>query len=309
MAFADKNLIATELRLRNLPGEYRHVLLYAIPIFGDDDIIEEWIGTITDIHDRKIAEEALIAQKKEVENAYEKAEISNTKLKNVNQVLETFVYAAAHDLKSPIINLKSLLQFIHQTPELDKKFELIHRFEEAVIRLDNTISGLGEIVEVQEADNSIVKPIYFQDISDQVQAEYEYKIIESSATITTHFESCPSIVYLESYLNSVITNMVTNALKYYKEGIPLMLDISSKRVGDSVVLTFSDNGIGMDLNRYGSNLFKPFKRFTNKAEGKGIGLHIIKTMIEKNGGKIEVESAPGEGTRFICTLKEYEMPD
>lgn len=303
------SILKLESRLLRKDGKYRYILLNGVPIIKKDGSIREWIGTISDIHHSKEAQEALLSKKKEVEEAYERAEISNTKLKNINKVLETFVYAAAHDLRSPVINLKSLLNFIHQTKDMDKKLELIDRFEEAINRLDDTISGLGEIIEVQEVDSSTVKVIYFQDILDKIKAEYASKLIETEAVIASSFEQCPSIVYLESYLNSIMTNMITNALKYHKEEVPLSLKINSHKEKDMVVLTFSDNGIGMDLERYGKNLFKPFKRFTTKAEGKGIGLHIIKSMMEKNGGRIEVESTLGEGTTFKCYLKAYQILD
>lgn len=302
-----QSMLKIESRLLRKDGKYRHVLLYGVPIIRKDGLIREWIGTISDIHNSKEAQEALMSKKIEVEEAYEKAEISNAKLKNINKVLETFVYAAAHDLRSPVVNLKSLLSFIHQTKDVNKKFELINRFEEAIDRLDNTISGLGEIIEVQEVDNSTAKVIYFQDILDKIKAEHASKLIETEAVLEVSFEQCPSIVYLEPYLTSIMTNMVTNALKYHKEEVPLLLKIDTSREEDMTVLVFSDNGIGMDLERYGKNLFKPFKRFTTRAEGKGIGLHIIKSMMEKNGGKIEVESTPGEGTTFKCYLKTYQM--
>ena len=303
-----KAVLEIESKLLRGDGLYRHILLYGVPVTDANNSVQEWIGTISDIHDRKEAEEALLAKKIEVEKAYEKAEVSNAKLKSVNEVLETFVYAAAHDLKSPIINLKSLLSFINQTSNLDKKFEMIQRFDEAVMRLDNTISGLGEIIEVQEVDNSNVRAIYFQDVLDQVNAEYSYKIIDYHADIVADFQQCQSIIYFESYITSIFSNMITNAIKYSKDEVPLRLEISSRKEKDIVILTFKDNGIGMDLVRYGNNLFKPFKRFSNKAEGKGIGLHIIKSMIEKNGGKIEVHSEVNVGTEFVCHLKEYKFP-
>ncbi len=300
-------ILKLESRLLSNEGNYRHILLHGVPIMSDDGTMQELIGTISDIDDQKRAEEVLKSNNKELEEAYKSMEVINNKLKNSNEVLETFVYAAAHDLRSPVVNLKSLLNFIHKTKDISKKLELFDRFEEAVHRLDNTISGLGEIIEMQEADNSTAKTIYFQDILEQVLAEYSYKVIATDAKIDASFELCPSIVYLESYLTSIMTNMVTNALKYHREGQPPVLVIRSKKEEGMVVLTFSDKGIGMDLERYGKNLFKPFKRFTSQAEGKGIGLHIIKSMMEKNGGRIELESKPGVGTTFRCYLKPYEL--
>ena len=307
LARKKKTVLSLEVRLMSKDKTYRHIQLNGVPIFNNKGNIREWIGTISDIHDRKAAAEALKNKNQEVEKAYEKAEISNIKLKSVNKVLETFVYAAAHDLKSPLINLKSLLTFINQTKDLEKKFEFIQKFGEAVMRLDNTVSGLGEIIEVQEADTSPVKKVYFQDVLDKVEAEYNYKLTAVDAKLEVDFRETPAVIFLEPYINSIFTNMITNATKYCKDDVPLLLEIKSKKESDFVVVSFKDNGIGMDLERYKSNLFKPFKRFTSKAEGKGIGLHIIKSMIEKNGGRIEVESKVGVGTSFICYLKEYEM--
>ena len=303
----NQTILRLESRLLSKRGDYRHILLHGVPIMSEDGTMQELIGTISDIDDQKRAEEVLKSNNKELEEAYRNVEVINNKLKSNNEVLETFVYAAAHDLRSPVVNLTSLLNFIHKTKDINKKFELFDRFEEAVHRLDNTISGLGEIIEMQEADNSTAKVIYFQDIVDQITAEYSYKIIATDAQIDAAFDDCPSIAYLESYLTSIITNMVTNALKYHKNGQPPRLSIRSKKQDGLVVLTFRDEGIGMDLERYGNNLFKPFKRFTTQAEGKGIGLHIIKSMMEKNGGKIELESELGVGTTFMCYLKEYKV--
>ena len=300
-------ILKLESRLLSIEGSFRHVLLHGVPIISEDGTMQELIGTISDINDQKKAEEVLKSNNKELEEAYRNMEVINNKLKNSNEVLETFVYAAAHDLRSPVVNLKSLLNFIHRTKDIDKKFELFDRFEEAVHRLDNTISGLGEIIEMQEADNSTAKIIYFQDILDQVLAEYSYKVIATDAKIDASFEVCPSIIYLESYLTSIMTNLVTNALKYHREGQPPFLVIRAYKKDGMVVLSCSDEGIGMDLERYGKNLFKPFKRFTAQAEGKGIGLHIIKSMMEKNGGRIELESKLGVGTIFRCYLKEYDV--
>lgn len=303
----NQTILKLESRLLSAEGHYRHILLHGVPIVSEDGKLQELIGTISDIDDQKKAEEVLKSNNKELEEAYRNVEIINNKLKSSKEILETFVYAAAHDLRSPVVNLRSLLTFIHKTKDINKKFELFARFEEAVHRLDNTISGLGEIIEMQEADNSTAKVIYFQDILDQILAEYSHKVIATDAKIDASFESCPSIIYLESYLTSIMTNMVTNALKYHKEGQSPQLFIRAEKEGDIVILTFRDEGIGMDLERYGKNLFKPFKRFTTQAEGKGIGLHIIKSMMEKNGGRIELDSELGRGTTFRCYLREYQM--
>lgn len=101
-------------------------------------------------------------------------------------------------------------------------------------------------------------------------------------------------------------NLISNAIKYRQPDRALKITITSRPVDDTcTLLTVADNGIGIDLDKHGQHLFKPFKRFDSKTEGKGIGLHVIKNMVERNGGKIEISSTPGEGVRFDVYLKEY----
>lgn len=98
---------------------------------------------------------------------------------------------------------------------------------------------------------------------------------------------------------------MSNAIKYYDENKKPEIRISSKKQDSYILLIVQDNGIGIDLERHRDRVFTPFKRFTTKAEGKRIGLNIIRTMIEKNGGRIEIESEVGRGTSFYVYLKEY----
>jgi two-component system CheB/CheR fusion protein len=77
-------------------------------------------------------------------------------------------------------------------------------------------------------------------------------------------------------------------------------------VDEFVLIRIEDNGLGIDLQKYGNSLFEPFKRLTTQGEGSGLGLHLVKTMVEHNGGLIQVKSEPGIGTSFTLYLKEYE---
>jgi signal transduction histidine kinase len=113
------------------------------------------------------------------------------------------------------------------------------------------------------------------------------------------------LYYPEVYLYSILTNLITNSIKYSAEQ-PLKIIIHSFRENDRVYLEFMDNGIGIDLEKHRDKLFKPFQRFTEKSEGKGIGLSIISHLIAKNGGNLSIESEPGQGCKFICCLIEYD---
>ena len=113
------------------------------------------------------------------------------------------------------------------------------------------------------------------------------------------------MIYVETFLYSILKNLISNEIKYKKD-VPLQINIKGRKEDGFVILKVKDNGIGIDLNKYEKQIFKPFKRFTNTVEGTGVGLYLIKNMISRNGGEIKVESEPGKGTTFYCYLKEYK---
>ena len=96
--------------------------------------------------------------------------------------------------------------------------------------------------------------------------------------------------------------MISNAIKYSKKDNPVRIEITSKRVENDVLIIFKDYGIGIDMNKHGSEIFTPFKRFETTIEGSGVGLYLIQTQIKTLGGKIHVESNLGEGTTFSINL-------
>jgi PAS domain S-box-containing protein len=252
---------------------------------------------VIDITDRVKNEQALQAALAEMEQ-------KNQELSKINELLDNFVYMAAHDLKSPVANLKLLSGMLVR---LDNTIhpELYAAIIESVNRLDNTINGLVEVIEVQSIHDIPVKELDFDAVFNSVTKEYAEEIKNTGSLIQGDFSHCTSIRYVEAYLQSIIKNLISNALKYHSSTRKLHLQISSTSKEGYILLTFQDNGMGMNLNKYKQHIFKPFTRFTNKASGKGLGLHLIKTMVEKNGGKVLVDSEIDKGTTFYVYLKEY----
>jgi signal transduction histidine kinase len=104
-----------------------------------------------------------------------------------------------------------------------------------------------------------------------------------------------------------LQNLISNAIKYRHPGRKPHITVSTSCTSEFIVLTISDNGLGFDIEAVQNNLFRPFKRFHQETSGMGVGLYIIKYMVERNGGKIEVASKTDEGTQFILYLKPYEQ--
>lgn len=126
-----------------------------------------------------------------------------------------------------------------------------------------------------------------------------------SAEIVTDF-SVQAFHYVPAYLESILRNLLSNAIKYRSAERWLRVTVCTERQDEHVVFTVADNGIGIDLDRFKDKLFKPFERLTKQANGKGIGMHLVKTMVEKNGGSLEVASQPKQGTTFTAYLRTYD---
>ena len=225
----------------------------------------------------------------------------NEELNRKNQDLTEFAYTLSHDLKNPLSNIMVLTDLAKKTED---KTLFLEKIATSAHVIDDIVRGLMQIVDVDQDVSTQIKTLNFQEIIDRLAAEYL-----PGGAADTHIRTDlreERIHYVEPYLNSILRNLISNAVKYQAEERPLQLTIATRRQDDYVVLSVADNGIGMDLTRHESNLFKPFRRFTQQRTGKGIGLHLIKKMIEKNGGRIEVTSTVGQGTTFHCYLKRYD---
>jgi len=127
------------------------------------------------------------------------------------------------------------------------------------------------------------------------------QIVSKHATINTDF-GVPVMKFPKMYLESIFYNMISNALKYSKADVPPQINITSAVKEGHVALTFSDNGLGIDLKRHGAKIFKLNHTFHSGYDSKGVGLFMTKTQIETFGGNISVESEPGIGTTFTIVF-------
>lgn len=277
----------------------RFMKFNTIPHWQNDQVIGLYV-LVSDITAEKEAEETL-------RGILLDTETKNQELNRINQILDDFVSMAAHDLKSPVSNLKLSVLLINKLESAEEKLRVISHLENSVQRLDNTLGGLLEILEVQHVKDASVIQCRFEEILRETTINLREKLNLAEASLISHFDEAPDIYYIRPYLLSIFHNLISNATKYRMPDRPLVLEISAYAKKEGVLLEFRDNGIGMDLKKIGDKLYKPFKRFSSQAEGTGVGLHLIKSMIEKNGGSITVQSQPGKGTVFNIYLKNIAL--
>lgn len=243
-----------------------------------------------------------ISAQKEAEAVFQEISAKNKELERVNKLMDMFVYAVAHDLKNPINNLEMLQSLMNEAKEPKEQQNYKEAFQKSIKRLKQTIAGLLEIIGLENSRKSFSQEVDFSDILDNVQVDMQPLLEEKKGKIEVFFHE-PKILYNQAFLTSIIKNLLSNAIKYSHPRKPVYIKFETERRGTFILLTIKDNGTGMDLQQIGENIFKPFKRFNRQVEGTGVGLHLVKSMVEKNGGYIEVESKVGEGTCFYCYLK------
>jgi len=200
-----------------------------------------------------------------------------------------------------------MLNLFPQIEDTNKKEVVFDEISSCVKRLEKTLTGLIEMIDFQKNNNRISHEINLLKSFNDVTEQLDYDIKNTKAEITVDIPKDLTINFIQAYITSIFYNLMSNSLKYRDYDKPLKIKVSVQQEDDFVVIKVTDNGIGIDLNRYGHFLFQPFKRLTVEREGTGIGLSIINNVVRKNGGRIEVESNLKKGTQFKVFIKPLNI--
>lgn len=229
----------------------------------------------------------------------------NDELLRINNDLDNFVYTASHDLKSPIANMEglaTLLRDILQGKLEEEDMQVLDMVQNSINKLKGTIADLAEITKVQKELQSAVEPLSFEHMLEDITADLERTMKEAEAALKVDLQ-VKNILYARKNLRSIIYNLVSNAIKYKSPERKPEISLRTYEDGQYVVLEVQDNGLGIKKEQQ-HKLFTMFKRLHTHVEGTGIGLYIVKRIIENNGGKIEVSSELGKGTTFKVYFKQ-----
>ena len=170
---------------------------------------------------------------------------------------------------------------------------------ESVKRLDDVIIDLNNILQTKHGLSQNKGMVHFSKIANNIHTSIEKLIKKEKAVLVWDFSEVDELITIKSYLHSIFYNLISNSLKYHQPGIPPVIVIKSHKLKDKIELLFKDNGMGIDLEKEGDQVFGLYKRFhTESAEGKGMGLYMVKTQVEMIGGKISISSEVNKGTEF-----------
>ena len=253
-----------------------------------------------DITERKRVEEKISEQTMRLVSVTED-------LKRKNNQLEEFTQIVSHNLRSPVGNILTLLSFYDNAESEGEKVEYISLLKEAAGTTLVMLNELNDILKIKQTRNIEKQDLKFEKVMQQIKTMMYARITELGAEIITDFSNAPGITYPTIYLESILLNLLDNALKYYSPDRPPRIEINtSVNKQGNIILEIKDNGVGINLQRYGHQVFKLRKTFHHHPESRGIGLFMIKNQIEAMGGEITVSSEENEGTSFFINFNKHQ---
>lgn len=290
-----------ELRLKRFDGQYRWHLSKASPVRDHNGVIRLWVGTLTDIHDQKEAIENLAKAKEQLQNINMQLRDKNKELLKINNDLDNFIYTASHDLKAPVSNIEGLLRTLEDAlgEEVKSDFEyqeIMEMIFKSIIRFKNTIQDLTDITRIQKNITEDVAEVSIQELLEDIKLGLAEEIQSTGTIFKTEFEF-DHIKFSKKDLKSILYNLISNAIKYRDTLRPPHVTISTSKTEDGILLSVKDNGLGIREDQK-EKVFSMFKRLHDHVEGTGIGLYIVKRIMDNNGGSVEVFSELGKGSEF-----------
>ncbi|MGJ3233380.1 ATP-binding protein [Marivirga sp.] len=237
------------------------------------------------------------------EVARQNEDLRKTNLELVDQInkLEQFGYIVSHNLRAPTARLLGLGNLIDKTKEGERE-KIIQLMIQSSHELHEVIDDMGKILLVQKPGSKKLVKVDLAKSLQKVRDILAHEIERTSAEIKGNIKSEKVIKSLPLYIESILYNLISNAIKYHQKNRKPIIVFNSYSTEENVVIEISDNGMGIDLNNYGEKLFGLYKRFHFHVEGKGLGLYLVKSQVEALGGKIEVQSQLGKGTKFTVYL-------
>ncbi len=295
-------------------GTFKKITSYmAVPVISRDASI---IGSLVFGHSkagrfnkkseelvRGIAAQAAIA----IDNAelFESLSSKNAELLKINNDLDNFVYTASHDLKAPVLNIEGLVYALtkalveDRTEKINPMMEMIKK---SILKFKETIQALTEVARTNRNVDDDYEYVNVEELLDDIKLSIKDILSATRAEIKADLQ-CTQIYLSKSNLRSVIFNLITNAIKYRSPNRKPEIFLSCIKEDQNIILEIQDNGIGIPKEHH-HKIFLMFKRVHTHAEGTGIGLYLVKRIVENEGGTISVESKVEQGTKFVIRLPQ-----
>lgn len=288
LAIEQKSDYQIELRLRQQGGAYRWFLDSGI-INANSEDMPVAVGSIIDINDRKIAEQQLTDKNEELEKA--------------NKELDRFVYSASHDMRAPLTTLLGLINLAKLTDDVDE----LRKYHQMMTNRINTMEGfIKEVTDYSRNSRLEVnwKRIEFSELAKEILENLEFMANKNGVKLDLPVDSKFEIFCDRQRLKVVLSNLIENAIKYHDVNKSSRFVRLKLELGDGeFIIRISDNGIGIKSD-YQEKIYNMFFRATERSDGSGLGLYIVKETLDKLSGSIMCYSDEGIGTKFEIRIPQ-----
>jgi PAS domain S-box-containing protein len=215
-----------------------------------------------------------------------------------NNRFHNFAHIVTHNLRNHAGNISMILS-LFETADSDQELqELIGYLHASSNRLNETITDLNQIIDSQNNLKSIQQSLNLKEYIQNVKEILSTEIMGTNAQFDEQIPDDLTLRYNPAYLESILLNLISNAIKYRHPDRDPLIRIEAEEKEDEITLKVSDNGLGIDLDKHGDQIFGMYKTFHENKNSKGIGLYITKNQVESLGGTINVQSKTGEGSLF-----------
>ncbi|MFT6795332.1 MAG: PAS domain S-box-containing protein [Maribacter sp.] len=220
-----------------------------------------------------------------------------------NKKLINFAHIVSHNLRSHSANFSMLLDFLVNEKNEEEKDKIVNMLTQASDNLLETLENLNEVVTLSTNTQAKKESVKLRSKIANIQGDLSNLTDTNKLIIINDVSKDINIQIVPAYLDSILMNFITNGVKYKHPDREPIIKFSTEKKGEYTLLNIEDNGLGIDLEKYGRKLFGMYKTFHTNKDSRGIGLYITKNQVEAMRGKIEVESKLGEGTKFKVFFK------
>ena len=257
---------------------------------------------------------ALEKMNKELESKSNELENKNNALATIQNKLELrnaqlleYNNIVAHNLRAPTTSISALVSMLKEAKDYEEAKSYFPKLQKVTQAINTLVDDLLVYVRILNDDDQVkMEDIALEPLIAATLDLYVETLDKETIEVKTDFRAWEEIKFSKIYLQSVIQNLISNAIKYRDPNRKSVIAVRTSWENDKKVLVVEDNGVGVDLSRYGSDIFKLYKRFHRGLSGKGMGLFLVKTQLESLNANIEVTSELGEGTIFKITFDSYE---
>ncbi len=303
----EKEMYIPFLRREDCVLEDRYFRYIQQARYNEQNQIDGVVVFALEVTEQVQARKAVEASEQQLQAANKEFDIANQQLIYINKDLDNFIYTASHDLKAPISNIEMLMsELLIELPQDSlgngEVKRILNMIQGSVSRFKKTIASLTDISRLQKEELNKQEFVLVADVVREVQLDLEGMIADYEAHIEADITGCSTMAFSEKNLRSILYNLLSNGIKYSHPNRKPHIRISCGQEKGFRVLHVKDNGLGLRPSQQ-DKLFTMFKRFHDHVEGSGVGLYMVKRIVENAGGRIEVESELGEGTTFSVYFK------